>query len=654
RINHRDQIAYKVRIPDIDDQSEFWICCSNFKVTTAAAEPFEDERPAPRVAAAQRATGATNDLRGTFENVQNNIGRGATAEDIQALRDQGITVDNEDAAPENTVAPTAAETAAQVGEWFTPNTCPRKADGNIRDMEGGWNNFRWSQIAGMSELDLFRMCFPEEYIRDTIIPETNKNINGENIDLQEFYVWLGCHFFMACFEGISDRRDWWSTKPVSMFEGAPFRLNEYMSLTRFKNICSAMRYTDEELPSFLDRFHDVRKILIAFNDHYGMNYSPSWMNTLDESMNSWPDKHCPGFMCVPRKPHPFGNEYHSIADGDQGRPIMWRIKLQEGKDRPKKADGTWAFPSEFEQQHSKTAVLMLEMTKPIHNSGRVVTMDSGFCVTVGILAQHNYGVYGQALIKKRGRYWPRGVPGDQIDTYFADKQIGYTETLRQVIDGQQFLIHCTKEEKYVTKLMSTHGLINEVADHPTYRQVQGQWMSYKYTEPISRHRKAAHWVDDVNNRRHDPIGLEDVWGTKWWPDRQFTFLCSVAEANACNSRARGRKLPAEPQLTFRRQLAKGMLENQLDGDGNCPNSPVRLRRRARPSLDQQHQLLTRKTFTGSWNSEARTWATVKTAYLKTQCKTCKFECRTYCSCKKEVTMCYKCWGEHKPCRDITY
>ena len=109
-------------------------------------------------------------------------------------------------------------------------------------------------------------------------------------------------------------------------------------------------------------------------------------------------------MCVPRKPHPFGNEYHSIADGAtekglEGKPIIWRVKIQEGKDRPKNPDGSWVFPSEF-PGYSKTAMLMLEMTKPVQHTGKVISMDSGFCVSVGIIAMHNFGVYGQSLIEK--------------------------------------------------------------------------------------------------------------------------------------------------------------------------------------------------------------------------------------------------------------
>jgi len=65
--------------------------------------------------------------------------------------------------------------------------------------------------------------------------------------------------------------------------------------------------------------------------------------------------------------------------------------------------------------------------------------------------------------------------------------------------------------------MATHGMLEETQDHPTWRRVDGQWKTFKYAEPFSRYSRAKHWVDDHNNRRHDPIGLEEVWGTRWWP-----------------------------------------------------------------------------------------------------------------------------------------
>ena len=56
---------------------------------------------------------------------------------------------------------------------------------------------------------------------------------------------------------------------------------------------------------------------------------------------------------------------------------MWRLKLQEGKDRPKNPDGSWEFPYEF-PGYSKTATLMLEMKKPIQHTGKVVSINIGF------------------------------------------------------------------------------------------------------------------------------------------------------------------------------------------------------------------------------------------------------------------------------------
>ena len=59
--------------------------------------------------------------------------------------------------------------------------------------------------------------------------------------------------------------------------------------------------------------------------------------------------------------------------------------------------------------------------------------------------------------------------------------------------------------------MSTHGLLNKVPDHYTYRKKYGEWVTFKYADYLSLHNHIKHWVDDVNNRRHDPIGLEQVW-----------------------------------------------------------------------------------------------------------------------------------------------
>ncbi|KAL7484899.1 hypothetical protein ACHAW6_010504 [Cyclotella cf. meneghiniana] len=125
----------------------------------------------------------------------------------------------------------------------------------------------------------------------------------------------------------------------------------------------------------------LEELINAFNEHYSDEYLPSLLNCLDESMNTLLDKYVPGSMCVPCKPHPFGNEYHSIADDDDGKPILWCIQIQEGKDQPKLSSERWAF----------------------HQS-------SMYGQQVGSVALHRNhcfsqeGCLWQSLIKKQGKY----------------------------------------------------------------------------------------------------------------------------------------------------------------------------------------------------------------------------------------------------------
>jgi hypothetical protein len=73
----------------------------------------------------------------------------------------------------------------------------------------------------MNELELFLMCFPVKYIKSIILPKTNKHLQVP-MTMQEFFVFLGCLFFMACHQGVEDRDSWWSTKPITPNEGFPF------------------------------------------------------------------------------------------------------------------------------------------------------------------------------------------------------------------------------------------------------------------------------------------------------------------------------------------------------------------------------------------------------------------------------------------------
>jgi hypothetical protein len=263
RVQHKNQMCYLVRIPEIDDSTIFHIVKMNFKVLPAPAIPFKSKAPAVHVDPAPVPGKAANPDRIANRNVVPNIegysNRDLLLGDIDEQRRQGITVDDDnDPLLENaTPAQNEAQRIYESGMWTMPRACCRRSDG-FAYPEGKFMNKRWDQIADMSELDLFRMCFPEKYIAEVLIPETNKGLQRK-IDLQEFYVFLGCIFYMSCFVGIDNRSDWWSTAPIDMMSGAPFCLNLFMTRKRFDEIMSSLKYTDKELPTtFIDCFHEVR------------------------------------------------------------------------------------------------------------------------------------------------------------------------------------------------------------------------------------------------------------------------------------------------------------------------------------------------------------------------------------------------------------
>jgi hypothetical protein len=163
-----------------------------------------------------------------------------TREETDQLQQQGITVDDDnEPAPENAAPQRLSDEIYAAGRWEKPIVCPRCASG-FANVYGKFKNSRWDEIADFNELALFQICFPEKWIVETVISKTNETLD-KPMDLQEFYVWLGCIFFMSCFQGIEDRDLWWSSKPVDMFEGAPFCLNEYCSKGRFNDIMAAIR-----------------------------------------------------------------------------------------------------------------------------------------------------------------------------------------------------------------------------------------------------------------------------------------------------------------------------------------------------------------------------------------------------------------------------
>ena len=141
----------------------------------------------------------------------------------------------------------------------------------------------------------------------------------------------------------------------------------------------------------------------------------SQISCLDESMSVWMNKlTCPRFVFYPRKPHPKGNEHHTICCGESGIIYGWQIVEVRDHRIPM---GQPEFQTSL---NMKKVVLMLRLKRALWSTGKATIMGSGFCVLKGILEMRKRGVYGIKLIKQR-RYWPRGIYGYSINNSFRSK-----------------------------------------------------------------------------------------------------------------------------------------------------------------------------------------------------------------------------------------
>jgi Transposase IS4 len=553
-------------------------------------------------------------------------------EEVRIARELVEIDDDNEPAPENMPQQGVGVAANDVfGEWGHEGTCYRRmAGGGLQD------NPRLIFPAGIRPtlLQLFEILFPKNYILQVILPMINMNLRyGGAVEYWEFLQWIGIWLLIATIQG-PERKDFWSTDPISKHGKAPFRITE-MSRNRFDEILFCLRYTDDLPPTYRDPFFEIRKLVEAWNDNMAANFQPGGISCLDESMSTWANKYtCPGFMFVPRKPWPFGNEYHTIACGIC--EILYGLELVEGKDEPKAGRG----PKQFDNL-GKTVGLLLRLTRSIWGTAKVVVLDSGFCVLQALVELKKRGVYAAALIKKR-RYWPKWIPGDDIINYFVNKEVGAVDALPGKLNNIPFHVFAMKEPDYVMKLMSTYGTNERVGvlKNRSYK-VNGVLCesTFKYPEIVHNHFKYRHIIDDHNAKRHSPISLEVVWATKWWPHRVFAFLLAVTEVNIMLASVYFGNYEKSSMLNFRKSLSLELMFNPY-----IPEEESEELRRS-PRNEQTRAHLLRSLPRGKKFSGAAT-VNAKIKYPQAKCRSCKKRVRTYCVCSPGILRCDECYAQH--------
>ena len=152
--------------------------------------------------------------------------------------------DDNDPAIENVPSPQEPSTSEPsiYGAWDSCNICHRTVLGLrnekaklVCDVPNSPNS---------SYIDYFVYFIPSAYIKEILLPETNKRDGGEDITWGEFLVYIGLWFLMASINSGSDRRSYWENSPISPWKGAPYRFNDYMTLGRFEYITASLTFID--------------------------------------------------------------------------------------------------------------------------------------------------------------------------------------------------------------------------------------------------------------------------------------------------------------------------------------------------------------------------------------------------------------------------
>ena len=166
---------------------------------------------------------------------------------------------------------------------------------------------------------------------------------------------------------------------------------------------------------------------------------------------------------------------------------------------------------------------------------------------------------------------------------------------------------------------------------------------FNYPEVVGNHFLYRHSVDDHNNKRHSPIRLEVVWGTKYWPNCVFSFLLAVTKVNVNLAAQYFGGMKQVGQIEFRKLLAKTLIFNSYDDDetDNTPEKKWKQR-------DTGHCLITLpkgKKFLGTQI------VTANSKYPQHKCNTCSKRVRTYCMCSPGIYRCAECFGYHLACSE---
>ncbi|KAG2194116.1 hypothetical protein INT47_003059 [Mucor saturninus] len=339
--------------------------------------------------------------------------------------------------------------------------------------------------AGATPAQFFLHFLPCDHIQSVVIPAINYHArqlyaSWIGLDWLEYLTWIMLLVIMTVVN-CHDKRMYWGKS------NSPFHLNvdftEFMEMSRFNDISKLHVFVvpNGELAN-TDPLYQPLSFLKAFN--YRME--ETWHAQLKK---------------VPRKPHPIGQEYKTIADNVTciimrmdfcGDPLQRRPRPTEDR---------------------SIAATVKQLTEPWYHSGRVIIADSWFGSPKMARKRLEVGLHSIMQVCKR-LYWPKGMPTTDIVQSLGPE---YSSSLfmKLTVPGEHLFV----------------GAFRDLKKGYQRRKKELMIELYLYISSITTETNKSS-VDTSNNRRDNLINFHDVMRTYRWELRCLSFFLGVTEANA--------------------------------------------------------------------------------------------------------------------------
>ncbi len=251
-------------------------------------------------------------------------------------------------------------------------------------------------------------------------------------------------------------------------------------------------------------------------------------------MVSFLNEHCPNWVTVKCKPHPYENEYPTIA-WCVSRIIFLEL-VQTEKDRSSTEPYSML---DFEDVMPKTAALYRRLASSIIGSSWCVMLDSEFRYMATLPELHKQGLFWTTVFEKKEFGFSKGSDAKNVLCRMQWKKVGYLPVRR----GKN--INFPSCDVWIAAKEHTAHIYHGKSWATTYRadqrkrRVGGSLIIIDYEEYLLWYYFSCCEVDNNNNNHQGSLSFV-IWRNftpDSWDFRLFELIAAVSKVNvmlACN------------------------------------------------------------------------------------------------------------------------